>query len=52
MDTLTAPTPSDVHDVDERPHWRCPDCGAPCSCDPPEIGARAMPHVRCGRSDA
>jgi hypothetical protein len=26
-------------------HWRCPDCGHPCSCSPE---FRAIPHVRCG----
>lgn len=25
------------------PHWRCPDCGAPCSC-----AEQRLAHVRCG----
>jgi plastocyanin domain-containing protein len=29
------------------PHWRCPDCGDPCSC-PPEVRAFNLPHQRCG----
>jgi hypothetical protein len=28
-------------------HYRCPDCGEPCSCDP-ESPARRMAHRPCG----
>ena len=31
----------------DEPHYRCPDCGEPCSCAPDSL-ARAMKHDRCG----
>lgn len=29
------------------PHWRCPDCGAPCSCTE-DIRRFNLTHQRCG----
>jgi hypothetical protein len=30
-----------------RPHWRCPDCGQPCTCSGLARDLR-LPHERCG----
>lgn len=31
--------------VATEPHWACPSCGSPCSC---EGAARFLPHRDCG----
>ena len=32
--------------IDPRPHWRCLDCGMPCTCT--DEAARRAPHLPCG----